>query len=145
MPSLYCLKKYHPQSHYHVYNRGARQEVVFHNKQDFQVFRKIIRQEEMKRFPDIQLKAFCLMPNHYHMLIYQEKEREIVGYMRSIGMRYSHYYRRKYYHRGRLFESSYRAIHLLKAKDVGRIRNYILANPIKAGLSRWSYVSQERL
>jgi len=131
--------------HYHVYNRGARQEAVFHCKQDYFVFRKIIRQEAMKRFPKIKMLAYCLMPNHYHLLVYQENIRDITDYMRSVGMRYSHFYKRKYYHHGRLFESSYRAKHLPKPKDVGRILNYILANPIKAGLERWSYVGKDEL
>jgi len=145
MTKKYTLKQYLPKMHYHAYNRGARQEVIFHDRNDFVTFKRILRQEENKRSAQLILKAFCILPNHFHLLIYQEKERAIISYMTSISMRYTHYYRRKYYHHGRLFESAYKAILLPKEKDVGRVLNYILSNPTKAGLKRWSYVGRERL
>lgn len=139
MAHLHSIKRYVSHMHYHVYNRGARQEVIFHDQYDFVHFRWLLFDEERKRHPNLRIRCYCLMPNHYHLLIYQEKSREIVRFMRVLAMRYGNYYRRKYYHHGRLFESTYKALCLPKPLDVGRVTNHILSNPAKKGLVRWPY------
>lgn len=79
---------------YHVYNRGARQEVIFHDKYDFICFRRILFGEADKREPHLTLEYYCILPNHYHLLINQQKSREIVSYQSSIALRYGRYYRK---------------------------------------------------
>ena len=52
---------------YHVMNRGRNKENIFHNKKDFEIFLDLISKAH-KKF-SFSLHAFCLMSNHYHLLI----------------------------------------------------------------------------
>lgn len=143
MSTKHHLKRYVKNMSYHVYNRGARQEVIFHDKYDFICFRRILFGEADKREPHLTLEYYCILPNHYHLLINQQKSREIVSYQSSIALRYGRYYRKKYYHHGRLFESSYKAICLPHQHDINRTIDYILSNPAKKGYLSWPYFGKK--
>ncbi len=61
---------------------------------------------------DVELLAFCLMPNHYHLLIYQQSNDAMTRLMRSIATSYSGYFNRKYKRVGRLFQDVFKASHI---------------------------------
>ncbi len=61
------LRIEYPNAWYHVMNRGRRGENIFHDKQDYQMFVDLlVETTEMWNF---RISAYCLMPNHYHILL----------------------------------------------------------------------------
>jgi len=149
VPALNQLKNYQPNSYYHVFNHAANGGNLFIDNNDYWVFRRIARQEIEKRNlmsevsdPQILIDTFCCLPTHYHFLIYQADENQIRSFMKSLGVRYAMYLNRKYNRRGRLFEDSFKAIHLPTPQDVERVRKYILDNPINKGYLSWKHVGR---
>jgi len=55
---------------YHLYNRGNRKAEVFHDREDYLYFLRQLR-EYLQEYP-VTLNAYCLMPNHYHLLARQD-------------------------------------------------------------------------
>ena len=52
---------------YHAMNRGRNREVIFHDKYDYRIFVELLK--ENSEMWNYQISAYCLMPNHYHLLI----------------------------------------------------------------------------
>lgn len=140
MPSAFQVKQYHPKSYYHVYNRGAQGVDIFRDGNDYWIFRKTAR--KLQTIFGVRIDTFTLLPNHYHLLPYQEKPRAISKFMHSLGLRYTLYFNRKYHKSGRLCEERYKAVHLPSAEDVERVRKYILDNPINKGYLNWKHVGR---
>lgn len=75
------LRIEYPNAWYHVMNRGRRGEQVFERKDDYELFIEIL-QEAIELFA-FRVSAFCLMPNHYHVLA-QTPDANLSGCMRHI-------------------------------------------------------------
>jgi putative transposase len=58
----------------------------------------------------ITLLAYCLMPNHFHLLVRQRAEKSIASFMSSLSTRYTLYFNRKYERTGLLFQGTYKAV-----------------------------------
>jgi putative transposase len=61
------LRIEYPGAWYHVMNWGRRVEKIFYDKDDYQMFVDLL--EETSEMWNIRVAAYCLMPNHYHILI----------------------------------------------------------------------------
>ena len=61
------LRIAYPNAWYHVMNRGAGKQTIFHNPKHYQLFLDLLREIHIRY--QIQIHAYCLMPNHYHLLI----------------------------------------------------------------------------
>ena len=86
-------------------------------------------QERKKRKLLLEILAFCLMPNHFHLLLRQMKEQGISKFMRKLGG-YATYINKKYGREGHLYQGRFRAVHI---KDETQLKNgfvYVHANPI---------------
>ena len=57
---------------YHVLNRGVGRMTIFNKPEDYQAFTKVLA-ETCDRCPGVELMAFCLMPNHWHLLLRERK------------------------------------------------------------------------
>jgi putative transposase len=143
VPAKNAIKDYQPNSYYHVYNRGAFKNTIFKKKEDYWVFREIIRRKLKKMAGKITITPFCLLPTHFHFLLFQQGIHDMESFMRSVMTSYSRYYCKKYGHSGHLCEGPYKAILLPTPHDRQRIRKYILANPIEAGHFNWKHVGDE--
>lgn len=143
MPSKNTIKIYAGDSYYHIYNRGANQDVVFHDKRDYSVFLSLFKRylspTEMvddKGRPyknmssDISLISYCLMPNHFHLLCLNKNPEGIQYLMRSICTAYSMYYNRRYNHSGHVFQGIYKATLIDSDRYLQHISRYIHRNPV---------------
>jgi len=142
MPSRNVLKIDIPESYYHVYFRGGNGLRIFRDAADFekmlQLFARYLSLEEVKNsaglsFPNyynrLELAAFCLMPNHAHLLIYQRQKGVMTEFMRSLLTSYSMYFNKKYKRSGPLLESRYKASPVTDNSYLEHITRYIHLDP----------------
>ncbi len=139
--------------YYHVYNRGNSKQVIFHDKDDYGRFiellylcnttKRIILREIQSPFlfkQDDQLVAigaYCLMPNHFHILITEITEGGISKFMQKISTAYSMFYNKKYTRTGSLFEGKFKSQYIHEDRYLKYIYSYIHLNPIKLIDSKW--------
>src|SRR3989344_6792864 len=97
MPLRNVVKEFVPESYYHVYNRGVHHQNIFQGERDYTTFLSLFKRhlskepaQDQTRRPiphlrdEIELLAFCLMPSHFHLLIYNRKEPGLTDLMRSV-------------------------------------------------------------
>ena len=126
---------------YHVYNRGAGQNVIFRSRDDYIYFTELLI--KYSRILQITILAYCLMPNHFHLLLRQENNQTISRYMRIVTARYAVWFNSRYERSGTLFEGRFKAIHVDTESYLRTLCAYIHLNPVKARLSAhaagWPY------
>lgn len=85
------------------------------------------------------LLAYCLMPNHFHLLIRQIDSTTIDRFMNSLCTRYSMYFNRKYKRVGKLFQGVYKAVLVTTDEQLLHLTRYIHCNPSLQGIALRSY------
>lgn len=144
MPSRNTVREYDAPAYYHIYNRGAGGTTIFRDAQDKRKFLSLLERyldDSDTVYPtfDIELLAYCVMGNHYHLLLFQENEpSEITRLMRSVSTAYSMYYNSKYKNKGHVFQSVFRASRITEEPYLAHISRYIHLNPETYLTYRWS-------
>jgi putative transposase len=148
-----------PGEYYHVFNRGVRKQITFHDTNDwFRFLFTILYFQSPVNFPNIsrlskqlvqpsvlnidkkivekiiedryiELVSFCLMPNHFHLILKEEKEGGIAQYMQRVQNSYTKYYNTKYEKSGHLFQGSYKAVHIENNNQLLHVSAYVHRNP----------------
>lgn len=152
MPSRNVVREFVPESYYHVYNRGVEKRQIFLDAQDYTVFLGLLKKyltgqrpnndnrHVIKNFSqEVELLAFCLMPNHFHLLFYQEGERSVSDFMRRLITGYVMYFNDRYKRVGGLFQGPYKASLVDADSYLHHISRYIHLNP--EGFTSWPYSS----
>ncbi len=116
---------------HHVMNRGRRAEKVFHDNQDRGMFVDLL--EETVDTWNIRISAYCLMPNHYHILV-QTPDANLSRSMRHINGVYTQRFNRKHGCDGQLFRGRYKSILVSADSHLLQLVRYIHRNPVKACL-----------
>ncbi|MCD8507647.1 hypothetical protein LRY58_05135 [Candidatus Woesebacteria bacterium] len=116
MPQKNVDKEYYENAVYHVYNRGAAGSIVFQDDTDFWVFRRIARLKMKKMSGVIMISPFNILPNHFHLKVWQENSRDMEHLMRSVMTAFGKYYRGRHGGSGRVFETPYKATLISKKK-----------------------------
>ena len=142
MPSRNVIKINVPNSSYHAYIRGVNKQRIFLDESDYRFFFTLLDRFLSKEDPPEQQKtayrklddsvevlAYCLMPNHFHLLIYQNKEDGVVELMRGVMTGYNRYFNKKYKRRGPLFESRYDTSRITSDEHLLHISRYIHLHP----------------
>lgn len=131
------MRKFHFQTDnfYHIYNRGVDKRLVFNDKDDYfnflirlrdfnndSVFEKRILAlkepssliaKELGSLPhQVDIIAYCLNSNHYHLLVKQLSGKGIEKFMHKIGTGYTNYFNKKYQRSGSLFQGKFKAVHI---------------------------------
>ncbi len=83
---------------------------------------------------DISLTAYCLMPNHFHLLIHQKTATAIDTFMNSLATRYTMYFNRRYKRIGPLYQSVYKAVLVEADEQLLHLTRYIHRNPLGLAL-----------
>ncbi|MBN1494116.1 transposase [Candidatus Peregrinibacteria bacterium] len=129
------MKRYpslHSHTFYHIYNRGVSKQKIFLIEADYRYFMYKLAIFKHKYY--IKMIKFCVMPNHFHLLIYtQEKPKNISLFMKGLQYTCAFRFNKKYKHSGHVFESCYK-IKSIPAEDLPKIINYIEQNPVRKGL-----------
>src|SRR5690606_28226305 len=87
----------------------------------------------------MELLTYCLMPNHFHLLVYQTEIESMTRTMRSLMTTYSMYFNKKYGRVGPVFQSSYKAVLVETDAQLHHISRYIHLNP--RDYENWKYFS----
>ena len=88
------------------------------------------RLNEGKRVKIVEILAFCLMPNHIHLLLRQIKDQGITKFMRKLGTGYAMYFNKKYDRKGHLFQGNFASVHIKNEAQLSVVFNYIHLNPV---------------
>lgn len=153
---------------YHIYNRGNGKNNIFNGKSDsvrfiFLLFiansknpvrvdnlvRKCreqgrpllsIMKENEREDTLVDIGVYCLMPNHFHLLLHEKTEGGITKFMSKLLTGYSMYFNKKYERTGSLFEGKFKAEHADKDQYLKYLFAYIHLNPIKLIESNWKEI-----
>ena len=146
---------------YHVYNRGVERRTVFTNKKEYQKAIDLIRyyrltdlpmrysqfrslpvptQETVwgkilkENRPEIVVIAYCLMPNHFHIVLRQSSERGITRFMANLSNSFTKYFNKKYRRVGSLFQGPFKAKHVETEEQLLHLTRYVHLNPVASFL-----------
>ncbi len=100
------LRIQYPDAWYHVINRGRRGEKIFLSKEDYQSF--IILLKELNEVYNVKIVAYCLMENHYHLLI-KTPDANLSRAMRHLNGVYTQRYNKRHNYDGQLFRGRYKS------------------------------------
>jgi REP-associated tyrosine transposase len=116
----------YPGAWYHVMNRGRRAEDIYLDKKDDNAF--VERLKETSQAWNIRMAAYCLMPNHYHMLVHTP-EGNISRAMRPINGIYTYRFNSRHHVDGQLFRGRYKSILVNGDSHLLQLVRYIHRNP----------------
>ena len=152
-----------PGEYYHIFNRAVNKQVIFHDTSDYfrflfltlyfqspiifqQLGRKVkefvqsraldnVEEDEIIKKRRVELVVFCIMPNHFHLIVKELDEGGIAAYMQRVLTSYSKYYNTKYQKSGHVFQGPYRAVHIADDRQLLHLSAYIHRNPRE--ISKW--------
>lgn len=130
-----------PGAVYHVTSRGDRREPIYRDDEDREAQLAVIAQA-MERF-DAQVLAYCLMGNHYHLVL-QTRQANLSRLMRQVNGVYTQAFNRRHGVAGHLFQGRFKAILVDRDAYLLALCRYVERNPVAAGLVatakdwRWS-------
>lgn len=168
MPSKNTLRIFAENTYYHIYNRGVEKRTIFADNQDYEVFLHFLKYylsekneainhplfeiENLKPIKirplknlhnEVELIAYCLMPNHFHLLIKQITRDGMTKLMRALSTSYAMYFNHKNNRVGTLFQGKYKAVMVKKDSYLLHLSRYIHLNPLGTGSDpvHWPYSS----
>lgn len=154
MPRKNSLKIYVENGYYHLYNRGVEKRDIFLDDRDYKVFLYFLKQYLSLPPPDgvflqptgvtpvrlrpiktlhkiVKLLVYCLMPNHFHLLVKQRTKEGIAQLMNRIGTNYVMYFNKRYERVGPLFQGVYKAVMVESEEQLLHLSRYIHLNPFE--------------
>ncbi len=143
---------------YHLYNRGVDKRNIFEDINDRQRFLLALHNSLLKNSPKISdmerqkrreefstlkpsqleklygpylvtLHAYCLMNNHYHLIIKADSNDELSKFAQRLGNSYTTFFNKKYSRSGRLFESKYKKVQVDIQEQLIHLTRYVHTNP----------------
>jgi len=130
-----------PGAWYHVMNRGRRRENIVENNGDQALFLSLLREAAL--LWNVGVAAYCLMDNHYHILV-QTPQGNLSRFMRHVNGVYTQRFKRRHGYDGQLFRGRYKSILVAEDFHLLELVRHIHNNPLRAGLVdhpkkyRWS-------
>ena len=117
--------------YYHILSRGDGRKEIYKSDRDREQFLNYINRAKEKY--GFYLHAYCLMPNHYHLLI-ETPQPNLSRIMQYLNTSYTVYYNVKWKKSGHLFQGRYKSILIEKDSYYGELTRYIHLNPVRANL-----------
>jgi len=148
---------------YHIYNRGANKQAIFKNEADYSRFMLLLHltnskipvqfsnllkqyggRSSVNMFEDVKIEdrlvemlAYSLMPNHFHILLRQKEQNGISTFMKKLATGYSMYFNTKYEHSGTLFQGRFKSSHIDSEEYFRYIFAYVHLNPLDIFQPNW--------
>ena len=147
-------KIFAPGEHYHVFNRGNAKMDIFLEPEDYGFFIRRLHEAlfpesadgahpqkrksryERTQLPDgaFSLVSYCLMPNHYHLLVRQNSDLPVSALLLKVCSGYGKYFNKKYKRVGSLFQDQFKAVRVDGNTYLLYVSMYIHQNPVVAQL-----------
>lgn len=143
---------------YHCYSRGVDKRITFEDEHDYRRFLEqlylantgtplrrddigIRDFEEILKLPRdgalVAIGAFCLMPNHFHLVLKEITEGGVTAFMQKLGTAYTMYFNGRYERTGSLFVRPFRSRHIDTDRYLQHLINYLHCNPAELYEPRW--------
>ena len=116
---------------HHIVNRGVNRCDVFYSHHDKEMFLQIMNKNAI--IHKIVVHDYCLMDNHYHLLIETQKE-NLSTYMRILNANYAKYFNKKYKRSGHLWQDRYKSKYITSENYLYSLIRYIENNPLEASI-----------
>src|SRR6185312_7588170 len=137
---------------YHVYNRGTDKRKIFLDQKDYERFLALLYLSNGttavhisnyqgstlmelldldKGEPLVDIAAYCIMPNHFHLLLHQKVDGGISKFMQKLTTGYTMYFNTKYERSGTLFQGKFKSKHAGEDRYLKYLLSYIHLNPQK--------------
>lgn len=144
--------------YYHVYNRGNNRQQIFFERENYLFFLRRVRERLVgdqdpaggldSGPPEVRelcsIVAYCLMPNHYHLLVCP-KDDQFSHHMQRFSGSYTKAINKRHDRIGALFQGPFQALHVDRSEYLLHLSRYIHLNPVEAGLVRqaqdWEFSS----
>ncbi len=127
--------------YYHVYNRAVEKRQIFFDQDDYERFlgnfrllndiNTLARYTGERKGKLVEATAYCLMPNHFHLILYQKAEGGISRLMHKLTVSYAKYFNAKYRREGTLFQGPFRANLISDDSYMIQVVRYVHTNPLK--------------
>jgi len=118
--------------YYHVYNRVPDGMRLFNSKENYRFCIKLLRRYALKC--NVNIIAYCLMQNHYHMLAFQNKEGGLSKFISVLFNAYVQAFNKQHKRKGPLFADRFKNTPVEKEEYILHLCRYIHLNPVKANL-----------
>lgn len=154
----YRLTPFANEHFYHIFNRGVEKRKIFLNERNYQRFletlhyyqfsepkprfsyRNRLHNMRHKTFDNnskiVEIVCYCLMPNHFHLLLRQIKENGIQEFIRKVANSYTKYFNTKYKRVGHLLQGPFKAVLVETDEQLLHLSRYIHLNPYVAGITK---------
>lgn len=128
---------------YHVLNRGNGRQQVFHCEEDYAGFVELLKSGRERHA--IRLLAYCLMPNHFHLVLQAEEAADLSRAMQWVMTSHVRRYHRKHRSSGHVWQGRFKSFLVQDDLHLLTVARYVEGNPVRAGLSltasAWPYSS----
>lgn len=133
----FCAGEY-----YHLYNRGNNFQPIFFERKNYLFFMR--RLHEHLTSEEVEIVAYCLIPNHYHLLVCLKID-ELSELMQSFALSYAKAINNRYHRVGSLFQGPFKALRVDRNEYLLHLSRYIHLNPVAARLvkhpEQWEFSS----
>jgi putative transposase len=127
-------------SYYHIYNRGNHKDSIYHDTRDYERFLWMVHDAAAEH--GVTVGAYCLMPNHFHLLVQQQVGGSIQKCLTSLTLQYVKFYNKHYGQVGHLFQGKYGDRLVRDEADLLNLSRYIHWNPLGLGeIDRYEWSS----
>jgi len=149
MPSKYLIRNFEENSYYHVFNRGVEKRKIFIDLKDYKIFiyylfiylkpisivlskypELPLRLQSKNLSAEVSLISFCLMPNHFHLLLRQNTKNGISKLMKQITNAYTEYFNKRNKRVGSLMQGPFKAVKISTDEQLIHLSRYIHLNPL---------------
>jgi len=117
---------------YHVLNRANARNKIFHDSTDYDCFMTIILKYSKEK--EMSIYHYCIMPNHYHLLLEIKEPELLSSAMAGINKSYSVYYHKRFKTSGYLWQGRFKSKPIQKDKHMLTCGRYIERNPVVCGI-----------
>lgn len=118
-------------AHYHITSRGNRRAPIFLDQRDHFIWLEKLAATAEKHH--IRIYGYCLMPNHYHLLI-ETPEANLSEAMHMLNAQYCQHFNKRHGSSGHVIQGRFHAVLIKSNEQLLEVARYISLNPVRAGL-----------